>query len=253
MSYPYVLWIAVFIVAPMIMILLYAFTKHENDTLIFSFTLENFVKFFTEKEYIGALLLSLRIALATTVMCILIGYPAAYIIAGLSERMQTMMILLLTLPMWINMLLKTYAWKYMLEGMGFDTELKIILVMVYDFLPYMIMQIHTSLSKLNRDLLTAAYDLGANRRVTFRRVVLPLSIPGVISGITLVFLPAVSSIVIPSMLGGGGYVMIGNLIELYFLKRGDWNVGAAISLIMALIIIASMRLTKRIDRNGQEE
>lgn len=252
MSYPYILWIGIFIVAPMLMILLYALTTAGNSTLTFQFTLDNFAKFFSDPDYMRILLISLRIALLTTVFCLLIGYPAALFIANLSDRMQTLMTLLLTLPMWINMLLKTYAWRGILEDMGFASEVKVLIGMVYDFLPYMIIQIHTAISKMNRDLLTASYDLGANRWQTFLKVTLPLSVPGIISGITLVFLPAVSSFVIPNMLGGGDYYLIGNLIENCFVSTGQWNFGSAISLIMALIIITSMRLTRKLDREAQE-
>ena len=143
MSYPYILWIGFFIVAPMFMILLYAVTKGGNNTLTFHFTLENFGRFFSDPDFMRVLWTSLRIAFITTVVCILIGYPAALFIANLSERKQTMMILLMTLPMWINMLLKTYAWRGIL--MNFDdlsSEIKVFIGMVYDFLPYMIIQIH---------------------------------------------------------------------------------------------------------------
>ena len=254
MSYPYILWIGIFIVAPMIMILLYALTRSGNSTLTFSFTLDNFARFFSDPDFMRVLWTSLRIAFITTVVCILIGYPAALFIANRSERQQTLLILLLTLPMWINMLLKTYAWRGIL--MNFDdmsSEIKVFIGMVYDFLPYMIIQIHTAIAKLDPNLLVAAHDLGANRWKSFIKVTLPLSVPGIISGITLVFLPAVSSFVIPKMLGGGDYVLIGNLIEIYFLQAGDWNFGSAISLIMALIIIASMWATKKLDRSAQEE
>ena len=253
MSYPYILWIAVFIVAPMVMILLYAFTRSGNSTLTFQFTLDNFGKFFSDATFMRVLLTSLRIALMTTVFCLLIGYPAALFIANRSERSQTMMVLLLTLPMWINMLLKTYAWRGILMNFDLESEIRVFIGMVYDFLPYMIIQIHTAIAKLDRELLTAAYDLGANKWKTFLKVTLPLSVPGIISGITLVFLPAVSSFVIPKLLGGGDYVLIGNLIEIYFLQAGDWNFGSAISLIMALIIIASMYLTRKLDRTAQED
>ena len=252
MSYPYILWIAVFIVAPMIMILLYAFTRTGNSTLTFQFTLDNFSRFVQDSTFMRVLWTSLKIAFLTTLFCLLIGYPAALFISRLSEKKQTMMVLLLTLPMWINMLLKTYAWRGILLNFSLESEIRVFIGMVYDFLPYMIIQIHTSLSKLDNNLLIAAYDLGANRWKTFLKVILPLSVPGIISGITLVFLPAVSSFVIPKLLGGGDYVLIGNLIETYFLTAGDWNFGSAISLIMALIIIASMWLTKRLDRNAQE-
>jgi spermidine/putrescine transport system permease protein len=253
MSYPYILWIAVFIVAPMLMILLYALTRSGNSTLTFQFTLENFSKFFSDATFMRVLFTSLRIALLTTVFCLLIGYPAALFIANLPERKQTLMTLLLTLPMWINMLLKTYAWRGILMNFDLASEAKVFIGMVYDFLPYMIIQIHTAIAKLDRELLVAAQDLGANRWKTFLKVTLPLSVPGIISGITLVFLPAVSSFVIPKLLGGGDYVLIGNLIEIYFLQAGDWNFGSAISLIMALIIIASMWATKKLDRSAQED
>ena len=253
MSYPYILWIIVFIVAPMFMILLYAVTSDGSETVSFRFTLDNFARFFSDPDFLHVLWTSLRIAFFTTVFCILIGYPAALFIANLPERRQTLMILLLTLPMWINMLLKTYAWRGILMNFDLESEIKVFIGMVYDFLPYMIIQIHTAIAKLDRELLTASYDLGANKWQSFLKVTLPLSVPGIISGITLVFLPAVSSFVIPKLLGGGNYVLIGNLIEKYFLVAGDWNFGSAISLIMALIIIASMYLTKKIDRNAEEE
>ena len=254
MSYPYILWLAVFIVAPMIMILLYALTRTGNSTLTFQFTLDNFSRFFSDPDFIKVLLTSLRIALFTTVFCLLIGYPAALFIANLSDRAQTLMTLLLTLPMWINMLLKTYAWRGIL--LNFDdlsSEIKVFIGMVYDFLPFMIIQIHTAIAKLDPNLLVAAHDLGANNVKSFLKVTLPLSVPGIISGITLVFLPAVSSFVIPKMLGGGSYVLIGNLIEIYFQQTGDWNFGSAISLIMALIIITAMWATKKMDRSAQED
>ena len=252
MSYPYILWMGVFIVAPMFMILLYAFTEPGNSVLTLRFTLSNFINFFSDPTFMRVLWTSLRIAFLTTVICVLIGYPAALFIANLSERKQTMMVLLLTLPMWINMLLKTYAWRGILMNFDLQSETKVFIGMVYDFLPYMIIQIHTSIAKMDRELLTAAQDLGANRFKSFLKVTLPLSVPGIISGITLVFLPAVSSFVIPKLLGGGDYVLIGNLIEIYFLTAGDWNFGSAISLIMAIIIIASMWATKKLDRSAQE-
>ena len=253
MTYPYILWIGLFIVAPMIMILLYAVTRSGSGVITFSFTLDNFARFLSDPTFLKVLWTSLRIALITTVCCILIGYPAALFIANLPEKRQTMMVLLLTLPMWINMLLKTYAWRGILMNFELESEIKVFIGMVYDFLPYMIIQIHTAIAKLDRELLTAAYDLGANRWKSFLKVTLPLSVPGIISGITLVFLPAVSSFVIPKLLGGGNYVLIGNLIETYFLVAGDWNFGSAISLIMALIIIASMYLTKKLDTSAEEE
>lgn len=253
MTYPYIIWLLVFVVAPMIMIVLYAVTVSGNDTIVFKFTLENFIRFFQDADFLKVLFNSLRIAFVTTIICILIGYPTAYLIAQQNENKQAFYVLLLTLPMWINMLVRTYAWKGILLRFDLSSEFKIFVGMVYNFLPYMILQIYTSLSKLDKSLLNAAYDLGANKVQTFLKVTLPLSVPGIVSGITLVFLPAVSSFCIPKLLGGGEYVLIGNLIETYFVTTGDWNFGSAISLIMAIIIIISMFFTKKIDRNQQED
>ena len=244
---PYFIFLVLFVVIPLLLILVYALQDASGH-----FTLANIGKFFSDGDSLSTFALSMEVAIENTAICILIGYPAALFIANLPERRQTLMILLLTLPMWINMLLKTYAWRGILMNFELESEIKVFIGMVYDFLPYMIIQIHTAIAKLDRNLLVAAYDLGANRWKTFLKVTLPLSVPGIISGITLVFLPAVSSFVIPKLLGGGNYVLIGNLIETYFLVAGDWNFGSAISLIMALIIIGSMYLTKKLDREAQE-
>ncbi len=254
LTWPYIAWISAFVVLPMVLILLYAFTKEGNSIITLHFTLENFAKFFSDAIFPMVLWRSLKIAFFTTVICVLLGYPAAYIIAQMSEKAQDFAILMITLPMWINMLIRTYSWKGILSYFSFDAQINVMVGMVYNFLPFMILQIHTSLSKLDRNLLVAASDLGANGIQTFLRVTLPLSMAGVVSGITLVFLPAVSSFFIPKLLGGGEYVLIGNLIENYFISVGNWNYGSAISLIMALVIIASMYVTKKIDRkSGSEE
>ena len=192
-------------------------------------------------------------ALITTVICVLLGYPAAYFIAKLDGNRKAIMVLLITLPMWINMLVRTYAWRGILLNFPVSSEFKVFVGMVYNFIPFMILQIYTSLTKMDQSLLTAAEDLGANKVQTFLRVTLPLSMPGVISGITLVFLPAVSSFFIPKLLGGGDYVLVGNLIENYFISTGDWNFGSAISLIMAVIIMISMFITKKVDYENKGE
>ena len=254
LTWPYVAWLTCFVVAPMLLILLYAFTVEGNGVITLQFTIDNFRKFFSDAIFPMVLWRSLKIAFFTTVICILIGYPCAYVIAQMPERKQEFAILLITLPMWINMLIRTYSWKGILAYFNFDSQINVMVGMVYNFLPFMILQIHTALSKLDRNLITAANDLGANSVQTFLRVTLPLSIPGVISGITLVFLPAVSSFFIPKLLGGGEYVLIGNLIENYFISVGNWNYGSAISLIMALVIILSMYVTKKMDKKtGGEE
>lgn len=268
MAKPYILWAAFFIVFPMLLVMFYAFTQTGGDVAKFSFTLKHFVKFFTEKAFLEVLFLSFRIALITTLLCIVIGYPMAYFISRQNEKIQTLLILLITIPMWINLLVRTYAWigilqdtgliNSFLESLGLPkikliyTDFAVILGMVYNFLPFMVIQIYTSLSKMDKSLLQASEDLGATPFQTFRKVVFPLSIPGVIAGITLVFLPAISTFVIPQFLGGGQYVMLGTLVETQFLKAGEWHFGSAISTIMAVIIIASMYITKKLDKEAGE-
>jgi len=251
----------------MLLIVFYAFTTSGNDIISFRFTLDNFLKF-GEPIFLRVLLRSLSIALTTTVISILIGYPVAYFISQANERAQTLLILLVTIPMWINMLVRTYAWIGILSENGIInnimtslglptlnlmyTDFAVILGMVYNFLPFMILSIYTVLAKLDKALINASYDLGANKMQTFLKVVLPLSVPGIISGITLVFLPAVSTFVIPKFLGGGNYVLIGNLIETQFITVGEWNFGSAISMIMASVIMLSMFITKRFDQDIEE-
>lgn len=265
---PYIVWIALMIVIPMLLIVMYAFTKEGNDVATLSFTFDHFIKFFTDPDFLNTLFLSLKIAFITTVLCILLGYPVAYAIASAPAKQSNLYILLITLPMWINMLVRTYAWigiladnglvNHILSFFGLNTtqllytDFAVVLGMVYNFIPFMILQIHSSLAKMDKNLLDAANDLGANRVQRFLHVTLPLSIPGIISGITLVFLPSVSSFVIPKLLGGGGYMLIGNIIETQFITVGEWNFGSAISMIMALIIMFSMYLTRKIDRDHTE-
>ena len=269
MTYPYVVWIAIMIVLPMILIMFYAFTKTGNSVVQFKFTLENFARFFSDRIFLEVLGRSLRVALITTVVCILLGYPAAYYIAKCSEGLKMKWVLIITFPTWINMLVRTYAWIGILQDdgvinkfLGFFgigpvtmmyTEFAVILGMVYNFIPFMILQIYTSLTKMDYSLIEAAQDLGADRLRCFTKVTLPLSLPGVISGITLVFLPAVSSFCIPKLLGGGQYVLVGNVIESQFLTSGDWSFGSAISLIMAIVIMISLYVTKKLDRSEIQE
>lgn len=269
MVYPYLLWSTVVIAVPMLLILLYAFTSGGNSVSKFMFSLGNFKRFLTDKTFLEVLYRSLRIAIETTLVCVLLGYPAAYIIAKYSEKVKMRWVLIITLPTWINMLVRTYAWTGILQedgvinsflgllGIGpvafMYTDFAVILGMVYNFLPFMIIQIYTSLTKMDYSLIEAAGDLGASPGKCFTKVTLPLSMPGVISGITLVFLPSVSSFCIPRMLGGGSYVMVGTIIESQFLTAGDWNFGSAISLIMAIIIMISMYITKKVDKGEKME
>lgn len=269
MTYPYVIWISIMIVVPMLLILLYAFTKDGNEVTNFIFTFANFKRFLSDAIFLEVLWRSLKIAVATTVICVLLGYPAGYYIAKSSEKIMMRWVLVITMPTWINMLVRTYAWvgilqdggviSRFLEWFGLNdvvllyTDFAVVLGMVYNFLPFMILQIYTALAKMDGSLLEASHDLGANRVQTFLRITLPLSLPGVISGITLVFLPAVSSFFIPKLLGGGQYVMIGTVIESQFLTAGDWNFGSAISFIMAVIIMLSMYAAKKVDKSEAAE
>ena len=269
MALPYIVWSAVMIILPMLLIVMYAFTQKGNDVLTFRITLQNFVRFFSDPIFLEVLKRSLWVAVLTTVLCLVLGYPVAYIIAQADGRKKMLLVLLITIPMWINMLVRTYAWVGILQDKGLIntilgwfglgpvsliyTDFAVILGMVYNFIPFMILQIYTSLTKMDKSYLEAASDLGANKVQSFLRITLPLSLPGVLSGITLVFLPAVSSFFIPKMLGGGQYVLIGNVIESQFLTSGNWNFGSAISLIMAVIIMISLYVTKKVYKNGQSE
>ncbi len=265
---PYLLWLFVFIAIPLILIIFYAFTTEGNDVLAFRVTLTNFIRFF-DPVFLKVLGKSMQIALITTIISIIIGYPISYYIANANQKYQTLLVLLVTMPMWINMLVRTYAWIGILADYGLIntflgyfnigplnlmyTDFAVILGMVYNFLPFMILSIYTALAKMDKAVIQAGYDLGANRLQTFLKIVFPLSIPGVITGITLVFLPAVSTFVIPKFLGGGNFVLIGNLIETQFITVGEWHFGSAISLIMAAIILISMFIAKKFDRNIEDE
>ena len=250
--YPYLVWAALLIVLPMLIIVFYAFTDQGNDVIPVVFTFQNFARFFSDSIFMEVLLRSIKLAFVTTVVCILLGYPAAYFIARLRPDKQEIMVLLVTLPQLINMLVRTYAWRGILMELPFSPEVRVYIGMVYNFLPYMILQIYTSLSKMDPSLVPAAHDLGCDDKTAFLKVTLPLSVPGIISGITLVFLPAVSSFFIPKLLGGGSYVLVGNLIENYFVTTGDWNFGSAVSLLMALVIVISMYFTKKFDYDKEE-
>ena len=272
LALPYIIWAIFMLVLPMGLIGLYSVMEHGNSIISFSFTLEHYVKFFTDPDFLLILWRSLLIAVKTTVICLLLGYPVAYFIAKSKEKVQNALILCITLPMWINMLVRTYAWIGMLSeggliqkvlqifGLGntdlLYTEGAVLLGMVYNFLPFMILQIQTSLSKMDNSLLEASADLGASPFQTFRRITLPLSLPGVINGITLVFLPAVSSFFIPKLLGGGRYFLIGNMIENQFITVGEWNFGSAISMIMAVIMMLLMMVVRKVEirnQGGKEE
>ena len=267
LAVPYIVWAALMLILPMALIALYSFSNQGNSIIAFSLTLDHYVRFFTDPDFLLILWRSLLIALKTTGICLLLGYPAAYFISRCEERWQNILILVITLPTWINALVRTYAWIGLLSeggiiqrllsliGLG-NTELlytegAVLLGMVYNFIPFMILQINTSLCKMDHSLLNAAADLGANPVQTFWKVTFPLSLPGVINGITLVFLPAVSSFFIPKLLGGGQFFLIGNVIENQFITVGDWNFGSAISMIMAVIMMLMMMAVRKIEARNQ--
>ena len=265
---PYLVWSLLLIVIPLVMIVLYAFMGEGNSVLTFEFTFKNFAKFI-EPTYLSVFVKSLRIGILTTLLCLILGYPLEYIISKMNEKTQDLLILLVTIPMWINTLLRTYAWMNLLSDngivnsllglLGIDpinmmyTDFSVMIGMVCDFLPFMIIPIHTSLHKMDRSLLEAAGDLGAHPIQAFWKITFKLSIPGVLNGVMMVFLMAISTFVIPKLLGGGQYVLIGNLIENQFISVGDWNFGSAISMILAIIILLFMSAMKKIDRQQGED
>lgn len=245
---PYLVWSFIVILVPIFMIFLYAVTNSGNSLINIQFTFNNFAKF-VEPVYLEVFITSIEMGLVTVAICLLLGYTMAYIISKKSERTQNFLILLVTIPMWINMLIRIYAWKSILEPLGLmHTDFAVMVGQICEFLPFMIIPIHTSLSKMDKSFVEAAYDLGANPIQTFFKVTFKLSIPGVLNGVIMVFLLSISTFMIPQILGGGQYMLIGNLVEKQFIEVGDWNFGSAISLVLALIILLSIRWMKKIDK-----
>ncbi len=233
-AWPYVLFLVLFVVLPLILILIYAFTNPQGH-----FTLQNFVQFFSTIGAINTFIYSLAIALITTIICLLLGYPAAYIMATAELKIPAVMAILFILPMWINFLLRTLATVELFNMFGIPLgEGALIYGMCYDFLPFMIYPIYNTLQKMDRSLIEAAHDLGANRREVFTKVILPLSAPGIYSGIIMVFMPTVSTFAIAELLTRNKITLFGSLIQRAFGEGGlqMWNYGAALSLIMLLII-----------------
>ena len=273
LTIPYVIWMALFVVAPIIMVVIYAISAADGG-----FTLANFAKMGT---YAVVFTRSFKLALIATLICLVIGYPLAYIMSKEGPRFQRVAMVLIMLPMWMNFLLRTYSWMSILENNGllnqlfqkiglialynnlFGTDLQffrmmntqgaVVLGMVYNYLPFMILPIYSVIIKLDPSLLEAARDLGANTFNVFRRVILPLSLPGVLSGITMVFVPSVSTFAISKMLGGGTELLLGDLIEQQFLG-GAYNpyLGAAISLVMMIIVVICMAVMNRFGE-GEEQ
>ena len=276
LAYPYAVWMIIFIVVPLMLVLFFSVTAKAPDGSIV-LTLENFTKFW-EPMYINVLIRSVLLAVYSTVICLVLGYPLALILAGRDFKRKNILVMLAVIPMWMNFLLRTYSWMTLLEKNGtinaffgtlerlaatylnmeltlprvniLYTETAVILGMVYNFLPFMILPIYSVVSKLDRSLIEAAQDLGGNNLVVFKRVIFPLSLPGVLSGITMVFMPAVTTFVISRLLGGAQFMLIGNLIERQFLFSNDWGFGSALSIIMLLLILLSMGFMSRYEKEN---
>ncbi len=264
---PYVIWMALLVVAPIILMVIYAFTSADSG-----FTLENFASM---GSYLDVFLRSFELALIATVICLLVGYPVAYFMAKEGPRFQRVAMALIMLPMWMNFLLRTYAWMSILENnglinqflgaigvldlLGVDhirlirTQGAVVLGMVYNYLPFMILPIYSVIVKLDNSLLEAARDLGANSAGVFRKVIFPLSLPGILSGVTMVFVPSVSTFAISRLLGGGQQMMLGDLIEQQFLGGAyDPHLGAAVSMVMMVIVVVCMAVMNHFGE-GEEQ
>lgn len=261
-AYPYTVWMLIFIFSPMLLIVYYAFTMNG------AFTLQS-LRGALDPLYLAVLLRSVWMAFRATALCLLFGYPIAYLLSRMQRSKATLLSVLFVVPMWMNFLLRTYAWQVLLDVNGIlngllslaglpsqqflYTEGAVMLGMVYNFLPFMVLPIHTVLVKMDASHIEAAQDLGANGVHTFFRVVLPLSMPGVISGITMVFIPAITTFAISRLLGGGKFMMYGDLIENQFLLMQDWGSGSALSFILLILVLISMAVMRRAEGAAGQE
>lgn len=257
---PYLVWALLFIIAPLIMVLYYALTDKSG-----AFTLSNFQQI---GNYFSTILLSIQYGLIATVICLLLGYPFAYFMSKYTHRTQRTIVLLVMLPMWMNFLIRTYSLMTILGDSGVINTLlsrlnlnslhlinnggAVILGMVYNFLPYMILPIYSVLSKMDNSLIEAAQDLGSNKLQVFKRVVLPTSLAGVLSGVTMVFVPCVSTFYITQKLGGGQIVLIGDVIETQFQSANNYNLGASLSFVLMLLIFVCLGIMNYFD-DGTED
>ena len=247
-SSPYIVWSAIFIIAPLLFVAYFAFTDRDGN-----FTFENILSL---SSYSETFIMSLGFSLIATTVCLLIGYPLAYCMSRTSERTRSILMVLLMLPMWISLLIRTYSLMALLDNGGLvssflvsiglpkltfiGTDAAVILGMIYDFLPYMVLPIYTSLIKIDRRYLEASADLGCNNMQTIFKVILPLTTPGVVSGVTMVFVPSISTFYISQKLGAGKIDLIGDTIERLFQNTSTYNVGAVISLVMMILILISV-------------
>ena len=263
LSTPYVLWTVLFTIVPLIIILIFSLSASSKiGSLSTDFTLDRYVQFF-EPIYADVFFRSIKLSLYSTVFCLILGYPVAYIIANKKMRIRNFLILFIILPQWTNFLLRTYAWMSILKDNGpinsflmniglikepltlLYTDGAVLMGMVYNFLPYMILPIYTVILKIDKAYVEAARDLGASSAITFRKIILPLSMPGIVSGIIMVFMPAISTFVISDLLGGGHSMLMGNLIQNQFLAARNWQFGSAISMILIAIILITVLVLNR--------
>ena len=261
LAMPFTVWSIIFILIPLFMIFYYGFVDQSG-----TFTLEN-VTAIAETEHLKALGLSILLSLIATIICLILAYPLAMILSKLGVNQNSFIVLIFILPMWMNFLLRTLAWQTLLEKTGvinsiltffhlptldiINTPYAIVLGMVYNFLPFMVLPIYNALVKLDPDVINAAKDLGANGFQTFVKVIFPLTLPGVISGIMMVFIPALTTFVISNMLGGSKILLIGNVIEQEFTQTGNWNMGSGLSIVLMLFIIVNMVLSAVTDKEGE--
>ena len=257
---PYSVWAIGFILIPLVLVIFYAFTDKTG-----SFTLDNIIAI-SESTNLKALGLSVMLSFISTIICLLLAYPLAMILATLGVNQSSFMVFIFILPMWMNFLLRTLAWQTLLEKTGvinsiltflnlptlniINTPSAIVLGMVYNFLPFMVLPIYNTLIKIDSNVINAAKDLGANNIQTFTRVIFPLSLPGVISGITMVFVPALTTFVISDLLGGAKILLIGNVIEQEFKQANNWNAVSGLSFVLMIFIVISIFISNKYDKEG---
>lgn len=266
-SLPFIFWSLVFVIFPLLLVIIYSFNGVKSmDLSTFEFSLGNFQRFF-EAIYLRILMRSIWLALVSTIVCLILGYPIAYIISQMPPRKSAIYIMLFIVPMWMNFLLRTYAWITLLGrngvlnrlldliGLGpFDmmyNQGSILMGMIYNFLPFMVLPIYTVLTKMDKSLLEAAKDLGATKRLVFQKVIIPLSLPGIATGVLMCFIPALSTFVISSLLGGNKYYLVGNLIEQQYRFTGNWPFGSAVSVILIVIMLILLSVFRSITKEGQ--
>lgn len=262
LSVPYILWGVAFIIIPLFMVFMYGITDKDTG----KFTIENIVAI-ADEIHRKSLGIALLLSVISTIFCLLLSYPLAMILANSSSGNKKSIVFIFILPMWMNFLLRTIAWQNLLENEGvintvlrffslptlniINTPYAIVLGMIYNFLPFMVLPIYNVLCKIDKNLINAARDLGANGFQTFMKVTLPLSVPGIISGITMVFIPSLTTFVVSEMLGGSKILLIGNVIEQEFTLNYNWHLGSGLSVVLMVFIVISMVFTLIFDKNGE--